>query len=152
MAVDKQARDFYIQVIKEFLRGTIDDKEVFRRIDTCSRSVVGDRVIDELWSHLSIGLSDPFRWSFKIHNSRNPQEMSRHLETIVLFLSSDLEYEWETPPGYIAQLRSFLKRLITRQPADKKRTVMAIGDETAWPFFCMSDLEREKAQAEPNKV
>jgi hypothetical protein len=135
--VDRIKRDFLIEKFRDLLSGNITNLEY----DDLENEFISD--------------NDPAAWliwektwhlydDFKEHKVELTEDGRQYFARCILFLHSDLEYEWPHPT-----LKHILRRVITiltlgllfnfREPkyAD-------LGDIGVWPFFRKSDFKEAK--------
>jgi len=135
--VDRKKRDLLIKKFRELLSGSITNLEY-------------DDFEDKFASD-----DDPATWliweqtwrlydDFKEHKVELTQEGRQYFARCILFLYSDLEYEWPYPT-----FKHKLKRIATVLtlgliPCFKESKYSRMGCFVVWPFFRKDDFERAK--------
>lgn len=131
--IDRQARDNLAERLRHLASGTMTNY-VFE--DTGIRSE--DAVIDEIESRLAWPCYDDTP-EHRLSGSHALTDGARlDFARAILFLKSDLPYEWRLHRG----IRGLLSRLF-REALPEQR-----GDMCVWPFFRESDY-REALQRQP---
>ncbi len=136
--IDRNKRDLLIEKLRELLSGKITNLEY----DDLEGKFASDK--------------DPVTWliwektwrlydDFKEHKVGLTQEGRQYFARCILFLYSNLEYEWPYPT-----YKHYLRRFVTiltfglsacfREPEYSKK-----GDFDVWPFFRKYDFEAAKS-------
>ncbi|WP_370980211.1 hypothetical protein [Agaribacterium sp. ZY112] len=136
--IERNQRDQYAQLLRDFLQGKInnfDYDDAYNEIDFESDEAI-NQIYCDVWHYYcdlrKHKLTDP-GWGFDSKESR------RVIIRFILFLHSNLEYEWP-----IASLKNTLLKILTlgaypRQPAGHDKPT---GDQSVWPFYRSSDYEQ----------
>lgn len=130
--VDTHARREFAEALRQLLSGTINNIEFDRRDFEDTR----DPGIFAIWYSVWLCYDD-----FEVHPFELMEGQTLDLKRCILFLHTDLEYEWpDREPGFkrVARtIRDMLRRIVGITPA--ARTVQL--DYTVWPFARRSDYE-----------
>ena len=147
MAVDRKARRLYAQLIRRFLANEITNREYEDGVPDTHEDDQGIwQIYDELWAFYDdIG-------THKLEGKHALDQEGRELfERCILFLESDLEYEWpkRNPLGCISNLLWVIPDTLTwgrlgnwRENRLKKKMERMEGDHEVWPFFRKEDFEK----------
>jgi len=133
--VDRHARDIAADAVRDFMGGSISNREYERRYPTTKRDLALWAIHTALWS----GYSDVSEHTMTGKHALNDEGRAL-VERCILFLRSELEFEWP-PPKF--RVRYGLLRLlglgrIVTQWEDKE---MSIGEKEVWPFLRKADYE-----------
>lgn len=137
--VDREARDGYAELLRHFAAGRVInwDYDVASDAFTETADHAPGHIYNEVW---------PIYCDLRKHRMTGDFRLDkvgrRVLARFVVFLQSDLEYEWPVPSG-----RRFLLNLLTLGLWGWLKPLPRCGgDESVWPFFRRSDLERASAR------
>lgn len=136
MNIDRQSRDRFAELLRHFAAGRMTNDEYEDTADSLVRSK--DVALRELWWAMWPTYDD-------LHEHRLtgkyklPPQGRRTIARMVLFLHSDLPYEWPVPSRLLALLLNVLTLGFWSRFADNI-------DATLWPFFRGEDLARAAAQ------
>jgi hypothetical protein len=142
--VDRRARDIAANVVRDFMGGAISNREYERRFPIAK----GDPAIWAIHTSLWFGYSDVSEHTMTGKHALN-EEARVLVERCLLFLKSDLEFQWP-PPKF--RLRYGILRLLGLGRIVKgwEEKEMSIGDPEVWPFLERADYETALSnQVEP---
>ena len=129
--IDLSARRSAASVLRDFIEGRITNQELDERFPARSRDRAVHAVYSQTWR-----FQDDFR-EFRATGAFAPKaNVLATLTRCVLFLQTDLPYEWPVP--FTAPLRWVLRTLGLHQSSP--------GEKSVWPFFRNADLERASRQ------
>ena len=132
--IDRSARDRLSELIRHLAAGLITNDEFEDALPIRSHDPAVEELIDESW-YLSSDLSE-YRFIGRYRLSR---ETKRHLARWILFLKTDLEYEWPTwYPLLVLAANLFTLGLAGRLIRARWQRH---GDLSVWPFIRSVDLE-----------
>ena len=123
--IDRVARDTLAGHLQHLASGRISRAEYVGRADTLLRSTdqcVRPIVDSVYWAYGNYG---PWRYAGKHRLASN---LRRELGRLILFLRSDLEYEWPAQPRWWSGRSTW-------------KTWRAQGDHAVWPFITVRDLK-----------
>jgi hypothetical protein len=140
--IDRRARNIAANAIRDFMEGTISNREYERRYPRSK----DDHALWEIYVQMWFLYSD-----LKEHTLTGEyalkEESRSFLDRCILFLKSDLDFQWPRQkfrPWYglfrIIGLGRFIDRL--------ERKEMNIGDVDVWPFLKKTEYE-EVANCRP---
>jgi hypothetical protein len=139
MDIDRQSRDGYAELLRHFAVGRLTNDQY----EDAAEAYLGsaDLALRELWWVMWPTYDD-------LHEHRLtgkwklPPEGRTTVARMVLFLHSDLPYEWPVVPRLVALLLNVLTlgRWSRRHHASKRG-----GHRDVWPFFRAEDLARAVA-------
>jgi hypothetical protein len=136
--VNRKKRDLASGLIRQFLACEITNDEFVDRYPNPDRDRAIEAIIDALWGFWD----DLHTHTLTARYGLNPQARAL-FERCVVFLNSDLEYEW--PPLVLRSLsQSFLRLIGLRNIADRRseewtQKTNSIGPWEVWPFFRKED-------------
>ncbi len=140
MDIDRQSRDHYAELLRHFASGRLTNTEY----DEASEAYVAarDLALSEIWWQMWYTYDD-------LHEHRLtgkhelPREGRTDVARMVVFLHSDLPYEWPVP----SRLLGCLLNAITLGVWGRVfRPSTGGGDEAVWPFFRADDFARAVAR------
>jgi len=140
--IDRQSRDHYAELLRHFIAGQMTNFEYEDRFDNIAKTLtINDPAVHEIFEDMWFTYCD-----LRQHTMTGPDAIvgdNRHtVVRFILFLHSDLPYEWPTRNIKDCLLNlltvGFYGKLKRRDPACEK------GDMDAWPFFRMDDFEQAK--------
>ncbi len=133
--VDRNARDVAAGVLRQFIDGLITNEEYERRFARNKQDPALWAVHAQLW----FCYSDLSEHTLTGKHALNGEQFAL-FERCVLFLNSDLEFQWPLPKfglRYgIVRLLGFGWLLKRRDQKD-----MGLGDTEVWPFLKRTDYE-----------
>lgn len=136
--VDRHARDIAAEAIRDFMEGSISNKEYERRFPSTISSG-DDPALQAVFSHVWLCYDD-----LSEHTLTGDHELTGErrafLERSLLFLRSDLEFRWP-PPTFglrygILRLLGFGRMLKRREEEE-----MSVGDVEVYPFLTKAEYE-----------
>jgi hypothetical protein len=138
--IDRRARDTAANVLQAFMEGAISN---YKYEDGFPRSK-DDPALHAIHVQLWFYYSDVRQHTLIGKNTLSPEARALY-ERSVLFLKSDLEFQW--PPPQL-KLRYGLLRLLGLGRALKryKEKKAGIGEKQFWPFLKQDDYEKRLAQ------
>jgi hypothetical protein len=143
--VDRHARDIAAGALRDFMEGSISNREYERRYP---RSKNGP-ALWAIYIHIWFCYSDLREHTLTGKHSLNAESRA-FVERCLLFLRSDLEFQW-LPPEF--RLRYGILRLIGLGRILKRleEEEMSIGDKELWPFLKKAEYEEaaSKSKAGP---
>jgi hypothetical protein len=129
--VDRVARNQLAERLRHLAVGLISND----RFENASRRSK-DAAIAELEWRLAWPVYDDMREHRLIHEYALTYGQRRDFARAILFLKTDLEYEWETKRGF----RGFLDSAFRLRPLRRIPPVhVKAGDLRVWPFFRRTD-------------
>jgi hypothetical protein len=142
--IDKEARDILAENFRHLIAGQITNDQFEDRLRKSRDAGVNEvffcgawPLYDDLHEHKLTG-----RWAIK-------KEDWPIAARYILFLKTDLEYEWPTKTG-MKELPWTILALVTFGLVGKLRNrcrfARSGGDSDVWPFFRTADLEAAKRQ------
>jgi hypothetical protein len=133
--IDRHARDLAAEAVRDFMEGSISNKEYERRFPRSK----GDPALWAIYSQVWFCYSDILEHTLTGKHALN-DERRAVMERCLLFLKSDLEYQWPLPK---IRLRYGILRLLGFGWLLKRRqeVEMGIGDMDVWPFLKRADYE-----------
>ena len=133
--VDRRARDIAADAVREFMGGSISNREYERRFPTAKR----DPALRAIYTNLWFCYSDVSEHTLTGKHALNDKGRAL-VERCVLFLRSDLEFQWP-PPKF--RLRYGILRLLGLGRIVKRweEQDMSIGDIEVWPFLKKTDYD-----------
>jgi hypothetical protein len=139
--INRINRNIAGQVLRRFMSGEITNDEFDAQ---CPRN--GDAAIQAIWTAVWMVYSDLY--CHKLTGSHTPDaEIQAALERSLIFLGTDLEFEWPLPVisvgNVLAKLWRRLEGSLGGSPPPEAKSPRAItGDDDVWPFFRRADYER----------
>ena len=137
--VDRNARDQMVLLLRRLATGRITNDE-FEEHLPISRA---DPAVDEIYHRGVWGLYSDLHEHRLVGRQRLSRSERREIARFVLFLKSDLEYEW--PGRHLwKELLWMLAGLLTLGLAGRLywRRLGRRGDVSVWPFVRQEDFER----------
>ena len=138
--VDRQARDIAAAVIRQFIDGIITNVEYERKFPRNKQ----DPALWAVDSHMWFYFSDVSEHTLTGKHALNDEGLA-FFERCILFLRTDLEFDWPTPR---ISLKYTIIRLLgfgwalKRQEEKHEMEMRAIGDTEVWPFLKKTDYEK----------
>jgi hypothetical protein len=134
--IDRHARDIAADAVRDFMQGSISNKEYERRFPTAK----GDPALWAIYANLWFCYSDVSEHTLTGKHALGDDSRAI-LERCVLFLRTDLEFRWP-PPKF--RLRYGILRLLGLGQIVKRWEGgdVSIGDVEVWPFLRKADYER----------
>ncbi|HZQ22697.1 MAG TPA: hypothetical protein VFA89_07840 [Terriglobales bacterium] len=127
--IDRHARDIAADALRDFMEGSISNDEYERRYPRSK----DDPALWEIWVQVWFFYSDVRTHKLTGKHALN-EERRAFMERCILFLKSDVEFEWPRQkfrPWYgILRLLGFGRTLKRREEEE-----MSIGDKEVWPFL-----------------
>jgi hypothetical protein len=135
--VDRDERDRLALLLRRLLTGriTTDDFDCDRPDGSSDEGV--DAISWAAWTNL---YSDFFPIRL-VGRRRLHGEKRQHVLRWILFLKSDVLYEWPNPPSLFQRVASYLARPFSRRETAFLRWTNS-GDFHVWPFLRQDDYER----------
>lgn len=129
--IDRASRDALAELARHFVAGRITNRELEDRLP---RS--GDCAIREIWWNALWGLYDDFHKHRLVGRYYIPRESRPDLARCILFLKTDLEYEWTSyspKPRILTGLLSVLTLGVANRIMARRWRRQ--GDSSVWPFL-----------------
>jgi len=142
--IDRASRDSLAQLARHFVAGRITNDELEGRLPDS-----GDPAIHEIWWNALWGLYDDLHEHRLVGRYYIPKESRTDLARCILFLKTDLEYEWTAYPPE-PKILSGLLSILTLGTANRvmARRWRRQGDSSVWPFIREADY-REALERPP---
>ena len=147
--IDRNARDNFSELLRHLASGQITNDQFEDSLPLNSK----DPAVNAVFWNGAWMLYDDLR-EYKLKGKyRLPKEAKHEIAKWILFLKSDLPYEWPSVlwlnrfPGYIIHILTLGIAWIFTDYKLKKA-----GDIEAWPFIRLEDLEKEKNRANTIKT
>jgi hypothetical protein len=147
--VNRDARRTTARLIQAFADGEITRDTFLASFPADNSDPVLAGVLEQLW----------FFWDdfadHRLTGDRSPTPEVRSLvERCVLFLRSELEYEWpagfmKAPFSLIALRLLRLGSLAERRERLEENRIRSLGDIDCWPFIRAGDLQSQKTGQSP---
>ena len=140
--IDRIARDKFAELLRHLTAGQISNDEFENRLPLKSK----DPAVNKIFWHGAWALYSDMSTYKLIGECRLSKSSRRDVARWILFLKSDLEYEWpfwrslHFFPGYLLIVLSFGLLI----PIAKRRLTKC-GDQEVWPFIRKSDFEHALA-------
>ena len=133
--IDRASRDALAELARHFVAGRITNDQLEGRLPNSN-----DCAIHEIWWNALWGLYDDFYEHRLVGRHYVPRDSRTDLARCILFLKTDLEYEW-TPYPPEPKLLTMLLSLATLGFANRvmARHWRQQGDSSVWPFFREAD-------------
>lgn len=140
--VDRHARDIAAEALREFMEGLISNDEYEQRFPRNKDDPALWAVHEQIW----LSYSD-----LKEHTLTGKHALTDEARAVfqrcILFLRSDLEFQW--PPPKIRLWYGILRLLgfgwlLKRREAQE----MSVGEVDAWPFLRKAQYEEASRQAQ----
>jgi hypothetical protein len=138
--VDRHARDIATGVLRQFMDGLITNEEYERKFPRNRRDPALWAIHSEMWSCYS---------DLREHTLTGKHTLSGEarafFERCLLFLNTDLEFQWPLPKiglRYVGIRLLGFGWLLDR--LDKKE--MSVGDIEVWPFLKKTDYEEAQTR------
>jgi hypothetical protein len=146
--VDRRARDIAADAVRDFMGGSISNREYERRFPTAK----GDPALWAIHTALWFGYSDTSEHTMTGKHASNDEGRAL-VERCVLFLRTDLEFQWPVPSS-LCLWYSFLRLVGLGWIATRwGKQDMSIGDVDVWPFLKKADCEEARSkQQEPKNA
>mgnify|MGYP005841534497 CR=1 FL=1 len=136
---DRKARDGYAELLRHFAAGRVLNWDYDDTSDAFTAS--DDPAVFRVWLAVWPAYSDVSKHHMTGKHRLN-RAGRRTVARYVLFLHSDLEYEWPVPGRW----RPWLNLLTLGVWGLLNPLAAGDGDEAVWPFYRRSDLEAEVAK------
>jgi hypothetical protein len=133
--VDRHARDIAGDALQDLLRGSISNDEYERKYPIAKDDPALRAIFVQVWFYYSD------MHEHKLTSRYVPSDASRaFLERCVLFLKSNLEFQW---PKSEFRLRYGIMRLLGLGRIVERRIKQkySVGDEEVWPFLKKTEYE-----------
>jgi len=140
--INRPTRDRYAELLRHFIAGQMTNFEYETQFDNIAESLdTTDPAVHEIFQAMWYTYCD-----LRKHKMTGADALvgdNRHtLARFILFLYSDLPYEWPTSSlkGCLLNLLTvgFYGKLKKVDPTNKK------GETTVWPFYRVTDFEQAK--------
>jgi len=133
--IDRVNRNRLAQSVRQLVSGRMTNLE-FDELDVDGTADSGDPAIREV-SHYIWHFYD----DFKVHRLEISNGTRQDFSRAILFLHSNLEFEWPHEPALKRFLRSIVSRFhrIDRERIDRERLE---GNLRYWPFYRKSDYQK----------
>ena len=128
--IDLYARDIGAAALEEFLEGSITNEEYEEKYPRSEN----DPALREIYLQVWFFYSDIKKHKLIGKNSLN-DEQSKLVERCILFLKSDLEFEWR--PQKLRPLQGILRLFGFERETEEMDT----GDKDVWPFYTVERYE-----------
>jgi hypothetical protein len=141
--IDRASRDALAELARHFVAGRITNRELEDRLPRSN-----DCAIREIWWNALWGLYDDFHKHRLVGRYYIPRNSRADLARCVLFLKTDLEYEW-TPYPPEPRILTGLLSVLTLGVANRimARSWRRQGDSNVWPF--LRDVDYRAALERP---
>ena len=136
--INREERDKYAQLLRDFISGKITNFEYEDKFD--EQILISDTAIDQIYCEMWHTYCDIRK--HKLTDSQwyqDDREFNKTVIRFVLFLHSDLEYEW--PRKSIGKLLLNLLSFGICNKLDTTKEMKEDGDINVWPFFREKDYE-----------
>jgi hypothetical protein len=140
--IDRQARDSAANALRDFMKGSISNRECERRYPRSK----GDPAVWSIYSYIWFFYSDSSEHVLSGKHSLT-QEGLAFMERCLLFLQSDLDFQWPNTKVHIwypvlrlIGLGGIVNRRIEKQ--------MSVGDKEVWPFLRKADYDMMRVKGE----
>jgi hypothetical protein len=136
--VDRDARDRFAELLRHLVAGQITNDDFATRLPLSS----GDPAVNQIFWNGAWLLYDDLREYRLVGSYRLPREPRREVARWILFLKSDLTYEWPRLLGYFRFPWYFLNVLsLGLLGFFVRRRLLHGGNLDVWPFYRESDYE-----------
>ncbi|WP_444943823.1 hypothetical protein ACJJIK_21540 [Microbulbifer sp. ZKSA006] len=134
--IDREARKKTAELLQQFSVGKVTNFEFEENIPD-SRDLVIGAIANSAWCFY-----DDFKEHKMVDEKALSEEMKSNVERWILFLSTDVEYEWPpfTYPGVRPLSHGFWSKLFGSKA--KERKFMSSGDYSVWPFISRESYNR----------
>ena len=140
--IDRPSRDHYAELLRHFVAGQMTNFEYEDRFDGIAETLdVEDPAVHEIFQAMWVTYCD-----MRKHKMTGRDALvgdNRHTAArFILFLHSDLPYEWPT-----SSLKGCLLNLLTVGLYGKLKrpdSTREKGDMAVWPFYRTTDFEQAK--------
>lgn len=138
--VHRRARDIAANAVRDLMQGSISNREYERTYPTAK----DDPALWAIYTALWFGYSDASEHTLTGRHALNDEDRAL-VDRCLLFLRSDLEFQWP-PPKF--RLRYGVLRLLGLGQIVKRREQeeLSIGDIEVWPFLKKADYEEYRSQ------
>lgn len=138
--VDRDARNKLAEALRHLVSGRITNDDFEEAVALRTDDTAFHAIKEEVWQLYS---------DLREHRLVGSDAVSKYDRRIVaqfiLFLHSDLEYEWPQPPsdGFLKPFARALRRLLSFAPNPRRvdDEWKAAGDFDVWPFIRRKDYE-----------
>ena len=130
--IDRHSRQIAVKALRDFVDGAISSKEYERRYPQSRDDPALREVYIQVWF-----LYSDVQTHFLTGKHAPNDENRMFLERCILFLQSDLEFQWPLQKcrPWCGLLRFFGLRRVAARGEDEE---MPIGDKEVWPFLNLS--------------
>jgi len=133
--VNRHARYIAAEALREFMEGSISNREYERRFPKTK----DDPALWAIYSNIWFCYSDLSEHTLTGKHALNDEHRAI-LERCLLFLSSDVEFQW--PPPKFRLWYGILRLLAVRRTLkQREEEEMSIGDVDVWPFLRKAEYE-----------
>jgi len=133
--VNRHARDIAAEALREFMEGSISNEEYQRRYPKSK----DDPALWEIYVQVWFFYSDLKTHTLTGKHALN-DERRAFLERCILFLKSDVEFQW--PRQKFRPWHGILRLLgLGRTIKRREQEEMSIGDKEVWPFLRKAEYE-----------
>lgn len=136
--VDRMKRDVAAGVLRKFLDGAITNDEFERCFPTQDEDPGLSAIKTNIWTLYSD------LYEHRLSGNHSPPADTRvFIERCILFLKSDLEFQWPVPRIRLSNLKNVIVEKARRLLGESVRVGAdgAPNDEDVWPFFTKQDYE-----------
>jgi len=140
--IDRNARDAAIALLKKILAEDITNYEFEDQWPDKSSEFVITAIAEQLWFYY-----DDYPKTKFMRAGLGP-EVTSFIERAIVFLSSDVEYEWPEY-SFATENRSLFERLFglgKRRSTEQWEKFKAAGEIDAWPFLRIADYKHALEQ------
>jgi hypothetical protein len=134
--INRNARDQAASALEEFLKGVISNEEYERRYPNAKDDPALHAIFTQVW----LFYSDKSEHTLSGKHALS-DEARDAFERCILFLRSDLEFQWPIPTlgfrFFILRLLGFGKLVNQREEEE-----MRVGDKEVWPFISKIEYHR----------
>jgi hypothetical protein len=138
--INRKARDSAVELIRKLISGHITNDEFEDGYSSISND---DSVIDEIYHYGTWYLYDDLKEHKLVGKYKLTDKTKSELAVWILFLKTDLEYEW--PHGLKKMCLDFIDLCTIGFSRRIRRIYRLSGDDSVWPFYRKTDFERAKA-------
>ena len=138
--VDRHARDIAAEALRNFMEGSISNREYERRFPKSK----GDPALWGIYSQIWFCYSDTLEHTLTGKHALT-NEGRAYIGRCLLFLKSDLEFQW--PPTKLRLWYPLLRLIGLGRIVNRKvEKEMSIGDVDVWPFLKKAEYEEVSHQ------
>jgi hypothetical protein len=137
--INRHARQIAAEALRSFMDGSISNKEYERRYP----SAKGDDALLEIYVQIWFLYADVETHFLTAERAPNDEDRAV-LERCILFLQSDVEYQW---PRQKLRLRFRILRLLgLGRTGTQREEGLGGGDKKAWPFWDQAQYAQAKTR------